>query len=142
MAVLVVLSVFLFLYGGRQNTPVRESVLGLEVGSNIVQVAQKFDLPQELEWSGNPWQLAASDATLKTALGTVLKTEDLGDASTLAELKTLSWSNGDVLVVLRNNEVRAIVVRSPHRAVTGPFHHAATTAHHTATEAMMPRRPC
>src|SRR5439155_9232418 len=96
-----------------------ESVLGLVIGSKIVDAAQKFSGPQEHEWLGNPWALAAKDEKLREALGHLLKPEDLGNGGGLGDLNLLSWSNNKVLIVLQKNEVRAVVIHEPYRAATG-----------------------
>jgi len=116
-AVLVLAMIVLIIVGlhnaGLQNIPVRESVLGLEVGSDMVAVGQTFSQRQEHQWTGNPWKVE----DLK--LGDILKPADLGDAAALDGMKVLSWSNQRVLVFVKDDVVRALVVHEPYHAVTG-----------------------
>jgi hypothetical protein len=113
--VLAIIAVLIFTLhnAGSQNVPVRESLLGLEVGSDFVAVGQRFNQKQEHQWKGNPWNIE------ELKLGHILKPADLGDAAALDGVTILSWSNQQVLVLFKDDAVRAIVVHEPYHAVTG-----------------------
>jgi len=120
LALAILVALILALHGaGQQQEAARESLLGLEVGSSLEDVALVFKSRHEKEFEGNPWVFAGAQAKRKGALGHVLKPEDLGDWRVHNNIRVLSWANEQVLVLLHRDVVRAILVHQPYRAATG-----------------------
>jgi tRNA A-37 threonylcarbamoyl transferase component Bud32 len=95
--------------------PARESLLGVEIGATRDAVVAAIGKAPESARRGNPW---AGD--LKEALGYVLKPADLaGDPAALEALDVLCWWDQKVCVILRENLVRAVVVRDISKVASG-----------------------
>jgi eukaryotic-like serine/threonine-protein kinase len=109
----------LFRGSGGDASPAKESVLGLEVGASLEDVVLRFKARHENEFQGNPWIFTTTTAKHKDALGHVLKQEDLGDWRVHNHMRVLSWANEQVLVLLHEDTVRAIIIHQPYRAATG-----------------------
>ena len=100
LALAILVALILALHGaGQQQEAARESLLGLEVGSSLEDVALVFKSRHEKEFEGNPWVFAGAQAKRKGALGHVLKPEDLGDWRVHNNIRVLSWANEQVLVL-------------------------------------------
>jgi tRNA A-37 threonylcarbamoyl transferase component Bud32 len=92
----------------------KETLLGLEIGNSRDQVVARLGKAPDHEWHGNPWTGKA-----RTRLGHVLKPEDLGEDTDLSGLEVLAWNSPSRVVILDNNQVRAIRVEAPDHAVSG-----------------------
>jgi tRNA A-37 threonylcarbamoyl transferase component Bud32 len=91
--------------------PDKESLLSLQVGSNLEDIVLTLNRPEQ-RFKGNPWK----GRDHRAALGHILKPEDLGgEESDLNTLQVLQWRNHAVCAVLRQDVLQALVVQYPYK---------------------------
>lgn len=103
---------------GPGGTPANESLLGISIGAERDSVVATLGQAPQAVRPGNPFEPGQGDLR-PVGLGHVLVPADLeaGEGGP-NNLQLLSWSESEVRVVLLGDRVRAVVVRSPHRAAT------------------------
>jgi hypothetical protein len=92
--------------------PMSHGVLGIEVGDRRDDAVVRIGRAPDREQSGDPW---AAELT-REALGHVLKPDDLSGPGGKETADVLLWSNDDVVVILQDNQVRAVIVSEPYKA--------------------------
>ncbi len=100
--------------GDVESVPPAESILGLQVGSSRDDVVAQLKRAPDIHRLGDPWKESA-----RQTLGKVLMSEDLGGEASRDKLEMLGWSKEQVVVLLQDNLVRAIVIREPYHAFSG-----------------------
>ncbi|HEY1859963.1 MAG TPA: serine/threonine-protein kinase [Gemmataceae bacterium] len=93
--------------------PARESLAGLEIGDDRdIVMAKRGQAADNEQAHIDPWQ----DGKPVKGLGHVLQPEDLADSHANGDdFDLLYWSRDRVVVLMRQNQVRAVVLRSAAR---------------------------
>lgn len=108
LCLLAALTGFFFFLPKSTPRPSVESLLGLKIGDSRDDVIDRLGKPSG-EHSGDPWRNAPE------LLENLVRPEDLP----AGESTLLTWDSQHVGVVLKDSKIQAIVVRSPHKAVSG-----------------------
>jgi hypothetical protein len=99
-------------------TPDQESLLGIKIGDSADELIAKFKKPRRERLK--PWkERAIRPANPAHLVGEVLQSEDVGGEDDRFTLEALVWEQQHVTALVRDNEVRALIVAQPHKAASG-----------------------